>query len=75
MSNSRTTRTQTAPSLEDFAVWSVQPNRTDAIELIDGQSATRVPELVPLRYERMAASPFAFFRGTAIIMALSLIHI
>lgn len=69
MSNSRTIRTQTAPSLEDFAVWSVQPNRTDAIELIDGQSATRVPELVPLRYERMGVSPFAFFRGSAIIMA------
>lgn len=69
MSNSQTTRTQTAPSLEDFAVWSVQSNRTDAIELIDGQSATRVPELVPLRYERMGASPFTFFRGTAIIMA------
>ncbi len=30
---------------------------------------SRVPELVPLRYERMAASPFAFLRGSALVMA------
>ena len=72
MSNSRTTRAQSAPSLEDFATWELRPNRTDAIELIEEQSAARVPELVPLRYERMSASPFAFFRGSAIIMARDL---
>ena len=57
---------------DDFAAWQVREDRADAIELIEEQSATRVPELVPLRYERMAASPFAFFRGSAIIMARDL---
>ena len=31
--------------------------------------ATRIPELVPVRHGRMSASPFAFFRGGALIMA------
>ena len=34
-----------------------------------GQAATRIPELVPVRHGRMAASPFAFFRGGALVMA------
>src|SRR6185436_16958338 len=33
------------------------------------QAASRVPELVPIRYGRMSASPFAFFRGAAAVMA------
>lgn len=32
----------------------------------------RVPELVPLKYQRMAASPFGFFRGAAPVMAYDL---
>jgi uncharacterized protein (DUF2252 family) len=31
-----------------------------------------VPELVPIRYGRMLASPFAFYRGAAAIMAADL---
>ena len=61
--------TRKQPDLEAFGAWEVQTDRIDAIELIEEQSATRVPELVSLRYERMGASPFTFFRGTAIIMA------
>lgn len=41
----------------------------DPLGILRRQDATRVPELVPLRAERMAASPFAFYRGTAAIMA------
>ena len=33
------------------------------------QAATRVPELVPIRYGRMLVSPFTFYRGAALIMA------
>ena len=33
---------------------------------------TRVAELVPVRYERMAESPFAFYRGAAAVMAMDL---
>jgi uncharacterized protein (DUF2252 family) len=41
----------------------------DPVELLERQAQTRVPELVPIRYGRMLASPFAFFRGAAKIMA------
>ncbi|MFT3797701.1 DUF2252 domain-containing protein [Microbacterium sp.] len=44
----------------------------DPLGILDAQNATRVPELVPLRVERMAASPFAFYRGTAALMAADL---
>jgi uncharacterized protein (DUF2252 family) len=37
--------------------------------VIEEQSATRVPELVPIRYGRMTESPFRFYRGAAAIMA------
>jgi uncharacterized protein (DUF2252 family) len=37
--------------------------------LLDAQNASRVAELVPIRRERMRASPFAFFRGAAVVMA------
>ena len=38
------------------------------------QAAVRVPELVPIRHGRMLASPFAFFRGAAALMAADLAH-
>lgn len=44
----------------------------DPMGILDAQDATRVPELVPLRTERMAASAFAFYRGTAALMAADL---
>ncbi|MFJ9964437.1 DUF2252 domain-containing protein [Streptomyces avermitilis] len=43
--------------------------RPDPVDVIDAQSATRVPELVPIRYGRMTESPFRFFRGAAAVMA------
>jgi uncharacterized protein (DUF2252 family) len=46
--------------------------RPDPVELLERQSATRVPELVPIRYGRMLVSPFTFFRGAALIMASDL---
>ncbi|WP_426322595.1 DUF2252 domain-containing protein [Microbacterium sp. E-13] len=44
----------------------------DPMGILDAQDAERVPELVPLRTERMAASAFAFYRGTAALMAADL---
>lgn len=41
----------------------------DALSLLEQQAADRVPELVPLRYARMLASPFSFYRGAALPMA------
>jgi uncharacterized protein (DUF2252 family) len=46
--------------------------RPDPIALLEEQAQTRVPELVPVRYGRMLESPFAFFRGAALIMASDL---
>ncbi len=43
--------------------------KRDPIKLLEASSAGRVERLVPLRYGRMLASPFAFYRGTAIIQA------
>jgi uncharacterized protein (DUF2252 family) len=43
--------------------------RVDPIEILERQAATRVPELVPIRYGRMLVSAFTFYRGAAAIMA------
>ncbi|WP_328806156.1 DUF2252 domain-containing protein [Streptacidiphilus fuscans] len=48
------------------------PDRPDPIDVIGAQSATRVQELVPVRYGRMSESPFRFYRGAAAIMAMDL---
>ncbi|WP_460066699.1 DUF2252 domain-containing protein [Streptomyces sp. YKOK-I1] len=48
------------------------PKRTDPVDIIEGQSARRVAELVPIRYGRMSESPFRFYRGAAAIMAADL---
>ena len=50
----------------------LQTANRDPLAILDAQNAGRVPELVPLRAERMAASPFAFYRGTAALMAADL---
>jgi uncharacterized protein (DUF2252 family) len=47
-------------------------HRSDPIGALEAEAATRVPELVPIRYGRMVVSPFAFFRGAAAIMAADL---
>jgi uncharacterized protein (DUF2252 family) len=52
--------------------WTPAASRPDPIALLEEQAATRLPELVPIRYGRMAASPFAFFRGSAYVMASDL---
>lgn len=44
----------------------------DPLGILERQNRTRVPDLVPLRAERMAASPFAFYRGTAALQAADL---
>src|SRR5271157_3641511 len=54
------------------AVFEPAPGRPDPIELLEGQSKARVPELVPIRYGRMLVSPFTFYRGAALIMASDL---
>ena len=45
------------------------PDRPDPIDLLEAQARDRLPDLIPIRYSRMMASPFAFMRGSAIVMA------
>ncbi|WP_030673195.1 DUF2252 domain-containing protein [Streptomyces rimosus] len=44
-------------------------DRPDPVAVVERQSASRLQELVPLRYGRMLESPFRFFRGAAAVMA------
>jgi uncharacterized protein (DUF2252 family) len=48
--------------------------KRDAVAILAETDRTRLPELVPVRYERMLASPFAFLRGAAAVMAEDLRH-
>jgi uncharacterized protein (DUF2252 family) len=52
--------------------WAAPPGRADPVGLLERQAADAVPELLPLRYGLMGASPFAFFRGAAAIMTADL---
>ena len=52
--------------------WAPVAERRDPVELLEEQAASRVPELVPIRYGRMLVSPFTFFRGAAYPMAADL---
>ncbi|MFE0602666.1 DUF2252 domain-containing protein [Streptomyces sp. NPDC058892] len=54
------------------AVYQPRRDRPDPLAILEAQSATRVPELVPIRYARMTESPFRFYRGAAAIMASDL---
>jgi uncharacterized protein (DUF2252 family) len=54
------------------AGWAPPAGREDPVAILERQARARVPELVPIRYGRMSASPFAFFRGAAAVMAADL---
>ncbi|MGF1570453.1 MAG: DUF2252 domain-containing protein [Nodosilinea sp.] len=49
-------------------IYAPAEHRGDPVAILEAQAQTRVPELVPIRYARMLASPFAFLRGAADIM-------
>ena len=52
--------------------WAPAPDRTDPIEVLLASNEGRVKELVPIRFGRMAVSPFTFLRGSAAVMAADL---
>src|ERR1039457_4781954 len=56
------------------AQWDPPADRPDPVAILQAQARTRVPDLVPIRYGRMIASPFAYFRGAAAPMAWDLAH-
>jgi len=45
------------------AVFEPATDRPDPIALLEEQAASRVPELVPVRWGRMLVSPFSYYRG------------
>ena len=47
-------------------------SRPDAVSAVEESSRDRIPGLTPLRVGRMAATPFAFLRGSAGLMAYDL---
>ncbi len=49
--------------------WAPAPDRPDPIALLRAQDDDRMTDLVPIRWGRMSASPFAFYRGSAALMA------
>jgi Uncharacterized protein conserved in bacteria (DUF2252) len=52
--------------------WAAPVGRPDPVGLLQRSDRGRLPELLPIRYGRMRQSPFAFFRGSAAIMAWDL---
>lgn len=54
------------------ATWRPHSDRSDPLDLLEEQAATRLADLIPVRYGRMLASPYGFYRGAALIMAADL---
>ncbi len=57
---------------DSHAAYDPPADRPDPVGLLERQAATRLPDLVPVRYGRMLASPFSYFRGAALSMAADL---
>src|SRR5580698_7340902 len=56
----------------DLAGWKPALRHEDPLALLVASMRGRVPALAPIKYDRMAASPFGFFRGAVPIMAADL---
>jgi len=54
------------------AAWTAPSDRPDPVQLVLTADEGRIPELLPLRHGRMAQSPFTFYRGSALAMAVDL---
>ncbi len=63
---------RTKVSRSSHAEWQPATDRAEPLALLAASNAGRLMDLVPLRYGRMLASPFAFLRGSAPIMAADL---
>ena len=56
------------------ATWEVGAVKRDPVSLLIRSSRGRIPELVPVRYGRMLADRFSFYRGSPAVMAHDLAH-
>ncbi len=57
---------------EDHGEWKPPKDRRDPVELLSESNEGRMPDLIPIRFGRMMQSPFAFYRGSAALMAADL---
>ena len=57
---------------ESLAAWAPPPDRANPLQTLATVNAGRVPALLPIKAERMAKSPFTFFRGVAVLMSSDL---
>jgi uncharacterized protein (DUF2252 family) len=57
---------------EQHAEYRPSAQRLDPVAILERQAETRLPDLVPIRYARMLANPFAFLRGSAAVMSADL---
>ena len=57
---------------QDHAAWEPPEGRRDPVELLSESNEGRLSELIPIRFGRMMQSPFAFYRGSAALMAADL---
>ena len=55
-----------------LAEWNAKDRKTDAQTLLAASMEGRVKSLIPIKYDRMAASPFGYFRGAVPVMAYDL---
>ena len=53
-------------------VWKPAVARGDPVEVLQQSNGGRMPALIPVRFGRMSQSPFAFYRGSAALMAADL---
>lgn len=58
--------------LKEQGTWRTAHRQHDPIDLLIDSSKGRIEHLIPIRYGRMLANPFAFYRGSAAIMAADL---
>jgi uncharacterized protein (DUF2252 family) len=61
-------------SRRDHARWKAPSDRRDPVDLLIESNQGRMPQLIPIRHGRMLQSPFAFYRGSAALMAADLAH-
>ena len=71
--NERGRAARRVASRGSHAEWAPAPDRPDPVDLLEAHAKNRLPDLLPIRYTRMIASPFAFIRGSAIVMAHDLV--
>lgn len=62
-------------SRKDQGIFTLQRKNISVIDMIKKTNEDRIESLIPIRHSRMSTSPFAFYRGTASIMAHDLSYL